>query len=78
MTPTVVATSVKRPIWDKEDAQREAAGIPYTFAKFTNPLECDFIRARYKWDKEKKVFYTDKITRKLIRLLVITLLPPYI
>ena len=48
------------------------------FAKFTNPLEHDFIRARYKWDKEKKVFYTDKITRKLIRLLVIILLPPYI
>ena len=39
------------------------------FAKFTNPLEHDFIRARYKWDKEKKVFYTDKITRKFIRLL---------
>ena len=32
-------------------------------------MEHDFIRARYKWDKEKKVFYTDKITRKLIRLL---------
>ena len=32
-------------------------------------MEHDFIRARYKWDKEKKVFYTNKITRKLIRLL---------
>ena len=68
----------KRPIWDKEDAEREAAGLPDPFAKFTNPLERDFIRARYKWDKEKKVFYTDQITRKLIRLLVIILLPPYI
>jgi len=68
----------KRPIWDKEDAECEAAGIPAPFAKFTNPLERDFIRARYKWDKEKKVFYTDQITRKLIRLLVIILLPPYI
>ena len=54
---------------DKEDAERESHGIPDPFAKFTNPLERDFIRARYKWDKEKKVFYTDKITRKLIRLL---------
>ena len=56
----------KRPIWDKEDAEREAAGLP---DPFTNPLEHDFIRSRYKWDKEKKVFYTNKITRKLIRLL---------
>ena len=39
--------------------EREAAGLPDPFAKFTNPLERDFIRARYKWDKEKKVFYTD-------------------
>ena len=59
----------KRPIWDKEDAEREAAGLPDPFAKFTNPLERDFIRARYKWDKENKVFYMDQITRKLIRLL---------
>ena len=42
----------KRPIWDKEDAEHEAAGLP-------NPLERDFIRANYKWDKEKKIFYTD-------------------
>ena len=46
----------KRPIWDKEDAEREAAGLPDPFAKFTNPLERDFIRARYKWDKEKRFF----------------------
>ena len=46
----------KRPIWDKEDVEREAAGLPDPFAKFTNPLERDFIRARYKWDKEKKGF----------------------
>ena len=68
----------KRPIWDKEDVEREAAGILDPFTKFTNPLERDFIRARYKWDKENKVFYTDQNTRKLIRLLVIILLPPYI
>ena len=68
----------KRPIWDKEDAEREAVGIPDPFTKFTNPLEHDFIRARYKWGKEKEVFYMDQITRKLIRLLVIILLPPYI
>ena len=64
----------KRPIWDKEDVEHEAAGLPDPFAKFTNPLERDFIRARYKWDKEKKVFYTEE----MIRLLVIILLPPYI
>jgi hypothetical protein len=58
--------------------EREAAGLPDPFAKFTNPLERDFIRALYKWDKEKKVFYMDPITRKLIRILVIILLPPYI
>ena len=68
----------KRPIWDKEDVEREAAGIPNLYVEFTSPQERDFIRARYKWDKEKKVWYTDPITRKLIRLLVIILLPPYI
>ena len=68
----------KRPIWDKEDAEREAVGLPDPFTKFTNPLEHDFIRARYKWDKEKKVFYMDPIMTKLIRILVIILLPPYI
>ena len=56
----------KRPIWGKEDEEREAAGLPDPFTKFTNPLERDFIRALYKWDKEKKVFYMDQITRKLI------------
>ena len=59
----------KRPIWDKEDAEHEAAGLPDPFMKFTNPLERVFITARYKWYKEKKIFYMDKITRKLIRLL---------
>ena len=68
----------KRPIWDKEDAEREATGIPDPYAEFTDPQERDFIRARHKWDKEKKVWYTDPITRKLIRLLEIILLPPYI
>ena len=29
----------KRPIWDKEDAKREAAGLLDPFEKFTNPLE---------------------------------------
>jgi hypothetical protein len=32
----------KRPIWDKEDAEHEAAGIPHPFAEFTDPQECDF------------------------------------
>ena len=68
----------KRHVWAKEDAERESHGIPDPLAEFTDPQERDFIRARYKWDKEKKVWYTDPITRKLIRLLVIILLPPYI
>jgi hypothetical protein len=65
----------KRPIWAKEDAEREAVGLLDPFAKFTDPLERDFIRARYKWDKEKKIFYMDPVTRKLERILVIILLP---
>ena len=68
----------KRPIWDKEDVEREAAGLPDPFVKFTNPLESDFIWAPNKWDKEKKVFNTDQIMRQLIRILVIIILPPYI
>ena len=58
--------------------EREAAGLPDPFMKFTNLLGHDFIRARYKWAKQKKVFYTDQITRKFIRLLVIILVAPYI
>src|SRR4051812_9702304 len=54
----------KRPIWDKEDAGREAMGIRDPFAKFTGLLEHDFIRTRYKWDRGKKIFYTDPVTRK--------------
>jgi hypothetical protein len=65
-------------IWEKEDAEREAAGLPDPFAKFTDPLESDFIRARYKWDKEKKIFYMDLVTRNLERILVLILLLPYI
>ena len=61
----------KRPIWDKEDAEREAAGIPDPLAEFTDPQEYDFIRARYKWDPKKKVWSTDAPTRELMRLLVI-------
>jgi hypothetical protein len=65
----------KRPIWAKEDAEREAVGIPDPFVKFTDPLEHDFIRAGYKWDKEKKIFFTDPVTGNLERILVIILLP---
>ena len=68
----------KRSKWAKEDAEATSLGIPDPLAEFTIPQERDVLRARYKWDKEKKVFYTDQITRKLIRLLVIILLAPYI
>src|ERR1041385_1424997 len=40
----------KRPIWEKENAEREAAGILDPLAEFTDPHEYDFMRARYKWD----------------------------
>ena len=46
-------------------------------AEFTDPLEHDWIRARYKLDKVKKIFYTDPNTREFMRLLVIVILPHY-
>ena len=46
----------KRAIWAKEDAEHESHGIPDPLAEFTDPLEHDRIRARYKWDKEKRSF----------------------
>jgi hypothetical protein len=61
----------KRQIWDKEGAECEAVGLPDPLAKFTAPLEHDFIRAPCKWDKGKKVFYTDPVMRQLERILVI-------
>jgi hypothetical protein len=35
----------KRHVWAKEDAERESHGIPDPLAEFTDPLECDWIRA---------------------------------
>ena len=61
----------KRPIWEKENAEREDAGILDPLAEFTDPQEHDFIRARYKWDPKNKVWSTDAPTRELMRLLVI-------
>ena len=68
----------KRPIWDKENAEHEAAGIPDPLAEFTDPQERDFIRARYKWDPKNKVWSMDAPTRELMRLLVIIFFPHYI
>ena len=67
----------KKPVWDKEDAERERQGILDPLAEFTVPQEHDFIRAQFKWDKEKKEWYTDGTTRKFMRILVIYSLPPY-
>ena len=67
----------KRHIGAKEDAERESLGIPDPLAEFTDPLEHDWIRARYKWDKVRKIFYTDTNTREFKRLLVIVVLPHY-
>ena len=68
----------KRPVWAKEDAERERQGIPDPLAEFTDQQEHDFIRARFSWDPKKKIFFTDGPTRKFMRILVIILLPPYI
>ena len=68
----------KRPVWAKEDAERERQGIPDPLAEFSDQQENDFIRARFSWDPKKKIFFTDGPTRKLMRILVIILLPPYI
>ena len=62
-------------IWAKENAERECPGIPDPLAEFTDPLEHDWIRARYKWDKVRKIFYTDPNMRESIRLMVIVILP---
>ena len=67
----------KRQVWAKEDTERESHGIPDPLAEFTDPLERDSIRARYKWDRVKKTFYTDPNTREFMRLLVIVILPHY-
>jgi hypothetical protein len=66
----------KRPIWAKEDAERESLGIPDPLAEFTIPQECDVIRAWYRWDPVNKVFDTDAVTKEFMRLLVIINLPP--
>ena len=49
----------KRHIWAKEDAEPESLGIPDHLAEFTDPMEHDWIKARYKWEKVRKIFYTD-------------------
>ena len=67
----------KQYVWAKEDAEHESHGIPDHLAEFTDPLDHDWIRAWYKWDKVKKLFYTDPNTREFMRLLVIVKLPPY-
>jgi len=67
----------KRHVWAKEDAERESHGIPDPLAEFTDPQERDWIRARYKWDPVKKIFYTDPNTREFMRLLIMVILPHY-
>jgi hypothetical protein len=46
----------KRPVWAKEDAERERLGIPDPLAEFTDQQEHDFIRARFSWDPKKRFF----------------------
>ena len=67
----------KRHVWAKEDAECESHRIPDPLVEFTDPLEHDWIRARYKWDKVKKIFYTDPNMREFMRLLVMVILPHY-
>ena len=47
----------KRPMWAKEDAERERLGILDRLAEFTNQQEHDFIRARFSWDPQEKDFF---------------------
>jgi hypothetical protein len=65
----------KRDIWAKEDTERESYRIPDPLVEFTVPQERDIIRARYRWDPVNKVFETDAVTKKFMRLLVIINLP---
>ena len=67
----------KRHIWAKEDAKHESHEILDPLAEFIDPQERDWIRARYKWDRVNKIFYTDPNTREFMRLLVIVILPHY-
>ena len=46
----------KRPVWAKEDAERERLGLRDPLAEFTDQQEHDFIRARFKWDPIKRNF----------------------
>ena len=48
----------KRPVWAKEDAERERQGIPDPLAEFTDQQEHDFIRDRFSWDPKKKIFFS--------------------
>ena len=65
----------KRAVWAKEDAERESHEIPDPLVEFTDPLEHDWIRARYKWDKVRKIFYMNPNTREFMRFLLIVILP---
>ena len=53
----------KRSKWAKEDAEATSLGIADPLAEFTVPQERDIIRAWYRWDRVKKVFDTDAVTR---------------
>ena len=46
----------KRPVWAKEDAERERQGIPDPLAEFNDQQEHDLIRARFSWDPKKNIF----------------------
>ena len=64
----------KWPVLAKEDAECEHKGIPDPLAVFTDQQEHDFIMARFPWDPKKKIiFFTDGLTRKFMRILVIIL-----
>ena len=47
------------------------SGHPRPLGEFTVPQERDVLRARHHWDPVKKVFKTNAVTTKFMRLLVI-------
>ena len=61
----------KRSKWAKEDAEAASLGIADPLAEFTVPQERDVLRARHRWDPVRKVFETNTVTTKFMRLLVI-------
>ena len=60
----------KKPIWAKEDVERERQGLPNLFDKFPDEQTRNLIRSRYRQDPTTKDLTTDPRVKELERLLV--------